>query len=182
MGLYEVVRTGSESPSLGWVAEAKTYTLYERPGPMWYANFVARGRQVRASTGCRDHASAKALVESYRAKSLGPNVHINTKHLYRMIERARYKLRNKGIPMSIGIADMKALVERCGGYCEVSGHPLEDDGPFRPSLDRIVPTLGYVPENVRIVCLVTNTAMLHYGETAFAEIAIAYCRKRGLLT
>ena len=28
--------------------------------------------------------------------------------------------------------------------------------PFGPSLDRIVPELGYIPSNVRVVCLMVN--------------------------
>lgn len=122
------------------------------------------------------------MIESYRkGQACGPRIWLTDKHLYRMIERARYRNRHKGIPMELTIAFLKELFEASHGYCMVTGHALQEDGPFRPSLDRIDSERGYVPGNVRIVCLVTNTAMLHYGESAFAEIAIAYCRTTGLL-
>lgn len=181
MGLYEVVADERGSPGLPWVAEAKSYTLYERNGGLWYVNFVAGGRQIRLSTGCRDRESAKALIESLRGKhGDSPHVRVNDKHLYRMIERARTRAKKKNIPVELSIALMRELIERCRGYCEVSGHHLEDAGPFRPSLDRIDCSKGYVPGNVRIVCLIANTAMLHFGESALAELAITYCRHRKL--
>lgn len=180
MGLYQS-SAALDLEGLPRVAAAKTYTLYCRSG-LWYVNFRVQGRQSRISTGLRDYEQAVALVESFRARDVKmPGPAVNEQHLYRMIERARYKMRKKGVPMRLGINDLREIVARCNGCCEVTGRPLEDSGPFRPSLDRIEPKLGYVPGNVRIVCLVTNTAMLHYGEAAFAEIAIAYCRRIGVL-
>jgi len=180
MGLYK--RFEDSLGEIALVAHVRTYTMYQRAGGLWYVNFRHEGRQYRLSTRLTDYEKAKALVESHRGNRVaGEPATVNEQHLYRMIERARYKMRKKGIPMSLGVSDLREIVARCKGYCEVSGRILEDTGPFRPSLDRIVPKLGYVPGNVRIVCLVTNTAMLHYGEAAFAEIAIAYCRRIGLL-
>lgn len=182
MGLYEASSLRKASPLVPYVAEAKSYTIYER-GPVWYVGFSTPDRkQIRVSTGCSDAASAKALVESYRNRgNCGPTITISDKHIYRMIDRAKYRNRTKNIPVDLSIGLLKEVFARCNGYCEVTGHALHEDGPFRPSLDRIDPKLGYVPGNIRIVCLVTNTAMLHYGETAFAEIAIAYCRTAGIL-
>lgn len=180
MGLYKAVSTlGGENP-IRLVALARSYTLYERSGGPWYVNFRVGSKQYRLSTGQRDFDHAKAMVEGMRGLALPEACEVNDKHLYRMIERARYRNRRKGIPVAIGINDLRAIAKRCGGRCEVTGRRLEDSGPFRPSLDRIDPSLGYVPDNVRIVCLITNTAMLHYGESAFAELAIAYCRHHGL--
>lgn len=161
------------------MAEAKSYTLYERTGGTWYVNFVAGGRQVRVSTGCKDRESARALVESYRhGPGEGASIRVSDKHLYRMIERARLRAKKKRIPLDMPIDELRRIVARCRGYCEVSGHALEGSGPFRPSLDRIDCAKGYTPDNVRITCLIANTAMLHYGEAALAELAIAYCRNR----
>lgn len=179
MGLYsEVVQA---DVSLTLLAKANTYTMYERGG-IWYVNFRAEGRQFRLSTGIRDYTDARAMVETYRAtRTPIESRQVNDEHLYRMIERARYRNRKKGTPVTIGINDLRRIAARCRGYCEVTGHRLEDTGPFRASLDRIDSLRGYVPDNVRIVCLITNTAMLHYGEAAFAELAISYCRARGIL-
>lgn len=182
MGLYKAATSSSLAPTVALVARAKSYTLYERAGGLWYVNFRADGNQVRLSTGCRDFESAKGLVEGFRGVAAeAESREVDDKHLYRMIERARYKHRNKGTPFGLSIGLLREVAARCGGRCEVTGHRLEDEGPFRPSLDRIVPALGYVPGNVRIVCLITNTGMLHYGEAAFGELAIAYCRNIGVI-
>jgi len=120
-------------------------------------------------------------VESYRGGPReGASIRVSDKHLYRMIERARLRAKKKNLPISIPIDELRKIVARCRGYCEVSGHALEDSGPFRPSLDRIDCSKGYTPDNVRITCLIANTAMLHYGESALAELAISYCRNRKL--
>jgi hypothetical protein len=180
LGLYELCNTGDVSAMLPVVARAKKYTLIQR-GPVWYVNFRADGRQFRVSTGCCDESEARMLVEATRGRSAkGPNVRVNDKHLARMIERSRYRTRGSDIPFGLTMPLIRELVERCRGYCEVSGHPLEDDGPFRPSLDRIEPRDGYVRGNIRIVCLIANTAMLHYGEAALMELALSLCKHRGL--
>lgn len=180
MGAYRLKQSGAVPDELSLIRDCRSYTLYQR-GPAWYVNFRHQGRQYRLSLGACDFEQARAIVESHRDnRSKLPQLY-SDKHLYKMIERARYRNRNKGIPCEIGIEDLRALVASSGGRCQVTGRQLEDSGPFRPSLDRIDPAKGYVPGNVRIVCLVTNTAMLHYGEAAFAEIAIAYCRRIGVL-
>lgn len=181
MGLYKTVSGVEAQNPLNIVARARSYTLYERGGGLWYVNFRVEEKQYRLSTGLRDFHAAKAMIDGLRGLNLAECREVNDKHLYRMIERARYRNRNKGIPVTVGINDLREVARRCKGRCEVTGRRLEDSGPFRPSLDRIDPSKGYVPPNVRIVCLITNTGMLHYGEAAFGEIAIAYCRSRGLL-
>lgn len=62
--------------------------------------------------------------------------------------------------------------------CAVSGMPLEvprgtgqrgKRNPFGPSLDRIVPSLGYVPGNLRVVNNLVNTAMQDWGVEALQK-------------
>jgi len=55
--------------------------------------------------------------------------------------------------------------------CAISHVPLKAPGnpsavqreAFAPSIDRIVPALGYVPGNVRVVCNIVNAAMSEWG-------------------
>lgn len=165
---------------LSLIRNVKGYTMYRR-GSLWYVNFRAGDKQYRFSLGLADYEQARILVESYRSKGSALPQLYSDRHLFRMIERARYRNRKKGVPFAIGINHLRDIVAQAGGRCVVSGRPMEDAGPFQPSLDRINPAEGYVPGNIRIVCLIVNTAMLHYGETAFGEIAISYCRRLGLL-
>jgi hypothetical protein len=70
------------------------------------------------------------------------------------------------------------------GVCEYSGLPFERGAsaedfrarPFAPSLDRIVPALGYVKSNVRMVCFAVNMALSDWGDDVFLRIAQAVVR------
>jgi hypothetical protein len=67
------------------------------------------------------------------------------------------------------------------GFCEVTGLPFLFEtgrGPFVPSLDRIVPKRGYVPGNVRVVCLAFNTMVGDWGDDVAAQVAEAFLAKR----
>ena len=75
-------------------------------------------------------------------------------HIGRFFQEAKSRAKNKNVPFTI---TLKYLREIAGDYCPVFGHKFVW-GPSRlgkgkttgnsPSLDRIVPELGYVPENV----------------------------------
>lgn len=97
-----------------------------------------------------------------------------------LIAAARVRARNKGLEFSLeGHAD--ALQKRIdAGNCELSGVPF-DLSPGRkatsPSLDRIDPSRGYTPENVRIVCHALNAALGDWGESALAPIALGWLRR-----
>jgi hypothetical protein len=55
--------------------------------------------------------------------------------------------------------------------CAISGvaltRPATVRDPFGPSLDRIIPSLGYTRGNVRVICNMVNFAMSNWGEEAF---------------
>lgn len=46
--------------------------------------------------------------------------------------------------------------------------------PFAPSIDRIVPALGYTRANTRVVVFAVNAMMMDWGEELFAQVARAY--------
>ena len=58
--------------------------------------------------------------------------------------------------------------------CAVTGielvAPINTTQPFGPSLDRIIPALGYVVGNVRVTCLIVNLAMNKWGEVALRKL------------
>lgn len=166
------------------VARAKSYFLYQRePDGIWYAGFRMEGERQykRLSTRTRDRDEAERFVQGHLALTAKVDVDISGFGVERMVERARLRAKKKKLPFDLNVAAVRAAIERCGGRCEVSGHPLELNGPFRPSLDRIDAKGGYTAGNVRVVCLITNTAMLHYGREAFMELAEHACRKAGLI-
>lgn len=162
------------------VTDADTYSLYQRNG-VWYVDFRANGERTRRSTKERDKAAARARVESMRGRAFAGYLGMNDDYLRYAIERARYRAKRKGVPFGLSMDGLRHIYRQAGGICAVSGHPFEPAGPFRPSLDRINPERGYVDDNVRVVCLIANTAMLHYGESALLELAASVAKNRNLV-
>ncbi len=69
-----------------------------------------------------------------------------------MWENAKRRAAKSGVPFTLSVADMPEIPERCPvlGIAIVANQvagPLDSS----PSLDRIVPALGYVPGNVRVI-------------------------------
>jgi hypothetical protein len=50
----------------------------------------------------------------------------------------------------------------------------KQSNPFRASIDRVNPKIGYVPKNIRLVIVAMNYAMNEFGENIFKEICEAY--------
>ncbi len=73
-----------------------------------------------------------------------------------MFSGARRRAKQKGIPFTITLDDV--VVPK---FCPVFGMELRVNrrivGPDSPSLDRIIPALGYVPGNVIVVSHKANT-------------------------
>lgn len=63
---------------------------------------------------------------------------------------ARDRAKKSGIPFTITMDDLY-----CPPACPVLYRPW-GRGDARPSLDRLVPRLGYVPGNVRVISLRAN--------------------------
>lgn len=84
------------------------------------------------------------------------------------IWRTRLRAIDKKVPFSITQEEIVALMEAQGWRCSVSGIPFYQrrgsDAAFKPTLDRIVPRLGYVAGNVRVVAYIVNVAMNKWGE------------------
>lgn len=75
-------------------------------------------------------------------------------------------------------ADLAYVIARANGRCEVSGIPLRERQAgerkrheHSPSIDRIDSTKGYIPGNIRVVCLIANFAMNTWGEDALKTLA-----------
>jgi hypothetical protein len=78
---------------------------------------------------------------------------------------AHGRAKKAGVHCTIDERDIGQLLIDQNYCCAVSGLPLIAalDHPYRPSLDRIKPAEGYVPGNIRVVCMMVNQAMGHWG-------------------
>lgn len=101
-----------------------------------------------------------------------------------MLASARRRARKCGAEFSITAELVEGLLQ--SGRCAISGIPLDLEppenlepgprNPIAPSLDRIDPDRGYVPGNVRIVCVAINSAMGCWGEEVTKAIMQEWIR------
>jgi hypothetical protein len=93
------------------------------------------------------------------------------------------KARSRRHDCSIDVQYVKKLWEDQEGKCAITGLPLvlhasgwlweKDTGnPWKPSLDRINSSEGYVKGNVRFVCLIANLAMQSWSD----DVLYKFCK------
>ena len=96
--------------------------------------------------------------------------------LERLVSRAKVRARKAGLPATIGVRDVEIPTA-----CPILGITLDWTGKDRwstPSLDRVVPSLGYVPGNVVVVSFRANT-IKSMGNAEEHEAVARFLRSRG---
>ena len=90
----------------------------------------------------------------------------------RMVRDAKRRSKRDKIPFSLNSLDLIDRLET--GICELSGLPFvlgsNEQSPYSPSIDRIVPAMGYAPDNIRIICWSLNAAFGSWGEDETRKI------------
>lgn len=93
---------------------------------------------------------------------------------------AKKRAKKQGVPFEISLEWFEARFEDNGGRCEITGIAFNLDrpkhAPFGPSIDRIEPSLGYTPENCRIVCYIVNCARNQFSDNEFRQMCRAAVR------
>lgn len=135
-----------------------------------------RARQARS---CRDYYAKNAD----QLRATGRSREHRAK---RLLGAARARARAAGLPYSVDAAftkQVQAVLD--AGVCELTGLPFSftpdsaGPPPMSPSLDRIVPELGYVPGNVRVVCWAVNAALGGWGLDVAKRVAAALLSSPG---
>ena len=162
--------------------------------PRYFKTFLSRGKrfnylrppdgpQIRLSDDLDEalQQARDAMVRSSFARRVDRQV---TQHARVMLANAKRRQRATGLPMELTLADIEEMLRLQEWRCAVSGirfeltpQPDRFYAPWRPSLDRIDNARGYVPGNVRIVCVIANWAMGEWGEAALLRLARAVIRK-----
>ena len=92
-----------------------------------------------------------------------------------LLTRAKQRARKAGIPFSIGLEHIQVPE-----LCPYFGTPLKrGEGsiqPMSPTLDKIVPELGYVPGNVRVISNLANKMKNNATEAELITFAKAVLR------
>lgn len=93
------------------------------------------------------------------------------------IQQARSRASVKRVAFEIDQSIVERTLAAQDWRCAVSGIEFSGrrDTPaaFRPSIDRIEPRKGYVPDNIRIVCKIVNLAMSDWGSEPLLRVARA---------
>ena len=104
------------------------------------------------------------------------------KRLTRLCYMAKNRARNKKLAFNISPEYLIKLWEDQGGSCALTGQPLDLNqwgergqvNPQAPSVDRIVPALGYVKGNVRLITYHMNIALSDFGIEEFENLIRHY--------
>lgn len=103
--------------------------------------------------------------------------------LSRLCGMAKNRAKNKGLPFNISAEYMLTLWT---GKCSLTGVDFvlgkRHAGrvqPYTPSIDRIVPALGYVKGNVRLVTYQMNVALSEFGVGQFEKFINQYMKFNG---
>ncbi len=106
--------------------------------------------------------------------------------LKKLLRSARSRSTTRGMSCTVSLDELRQQAIRQKFRCAVTGVPMTPyspggermEDPYRMSIDRVDAKRGYEPGNVRLVCLIANLAMNHWGEAPFREIIAKISRKR----
>ena len=142
-------------------------------------------KESRSNTGVRAKCRLCESIRSHEAWKRLPSDHPRKRKRCRDVShRAKliiagiaYRSRMKKLPFDLDmhIEEFTARLSRL--TCEMSGIPLSLDGGMTfdsPSVDRKIPSDGYVFKNIRIVCHAMNCALNNWGEDNLRKVMTAW--------
>jgi hypothetical protein len=95
----------------------------------------------------------------------------------KMVCEARSKSLIKNLPFNI---DFQYVYNLCKtGKCDITGiefNTKSGKNPYSPSLDRIVPKLGYIRGNVRVILWALNAFKNKWSDSEIYPIAKQFCK------
>lgn len=117
--------------------------------------------------------------ERHRAQKADPK-YFGTKECRALRDRAKYK----ELKFNLTPKYLQKLFDNCEGKCSVTKLPFDmqmgkgkNRNPFRPSVDRIDSSKGYVKNNVQIVLAVVNTMKMDYTDDILHPVIRAWCNR-----
>ncbi len=160
------------------------YRLFKRgKNGFWYIRYKdpITGKDRQKTTKRRDKRAAyEAMVAFATDTELGfrkPELKEWGKIVRDIVVRHRFGAKKRGLQFAITPKHVEKLLKENEFHCCVSGikfHISDTNisrNPWAPSIDRIDNRLGYVPGNIRMVCLAANIAMSNWGYDILLRLA-----------
>lgn len=102
--------------------------------------------------------------------------------LSHLCAKARTRAKKLGLPCDIDTAHLLELWDATNGRCPLTGRSFDLEAwgsrchtsPNAPSVDRIVPALGYTRGNVRLIVMHLNYALASFGEAELRKLCADY--------
>jgi len=161
------------------VVKGHLYYRFRRPG--------TDGIRLPGIPGTRQFMAAYERLASAPGEADRYGVAAVRYALEESLPRARTRAKEGNMPFDLDADFIRELMASQNYCCAVSGirFHLSRSGarqstsrlPFRPSIDRIEPALGYVRGNVRILCFAVNMAISDWGDDVFRGICRAVTKR-----
>jgi hypothetical protein len=154
--------------------------VYLRHGSYY---FVKKGRWINLG---KDRAQAEKKALDMRGTETGHDKRIADllAALEKTFRSRKGDAKSRGVVFEIELDQVLSMAKRQRWTCAVTGiklNPKKPKGsrrsPFTPSIDRIIPSNGYVLGNVRVVCLAANFAMNEWGDDVLKKLAEGWLMK-----
>ena len=117
--------------------------------------------------------------ERHRSQKADPK-NFGVKECRALKDRAKYK----GLDFNLTPKYLQTLFDNCKGKCSVTGLPFDMQmgkgkkrNPYRPSVDRIDPSKGYVKRNIQIILVLVNTMKMDYPDHILHPVIRAWCSR-----
>lgn len=103
--------------------------------------------------------------------------------MYNLLESARQRSKKKNLEIDIDLDFLVELYNENNGRCLITNMEfqlIKEDkhknkiSPFSPSLDRIIPSNGYLKTNVRLICTIVNLSLNEFGDDYFDIMCKSY--------
>ena len=126
-------------------------------------------------SGNSKYCSRKCLSQNeYAAKMFKYEWRLN-----KLYSAAKFRAIDKNVNIDITTEYLIDLWNKSGGTCSITKRPFDlspwgkkgQVNPNAPSIDRIIPELGYIKGNVRLVIYHINVALSEFGLDALKKLA-----------
>lgn len=90
---------------------------------------------------------------------------------------AKKRAKARELEFALTADDIVEMLEEQDGRCALSGIPFDAETrlghrrPYKPSIDRVDSSRGYLRDNVRLVCVAINYALGDWGEAVLVHLA-----------